>query len=286
MYTRPEGRFDRSLRLLEVAWGYLWKRPRLLALPAIGTLCLIVAAAAIYLPFFALIPDWDAKVETALATALLSVPLTFITTTFNVAFLAMVLAYERGEEPSVGYGLRVARARMRTIIGWTLLSSGVGGALSALQRAPGGDWLANVVGFLGGVAWGLATFFVVPVLVLEDVGPVEAVRRSARAFKERWGEAIVGDVAIGFAVMFAMIPGVVAFLVGAYGVQDGSDVWAPIVLTIGIVLTAPVLVFSSAVTELFVLALYREGATGPFSADDLRDGVTIKAKKKRRWLWL
>jgi len=47
------------------------------------------------------------------------------------------------------------------------------------------------------LAWNLATFLVVPVLVAEEVGPFEAVKRSAQLLKRTWGEQIVGNLSIG-----------------------------------------------------------------------------------------
>src|SRR5437764_475463 len=54
---------------------------------------------------------------------------------------------------------REARGRLPAILGWTVLSTAVGQALSALETLPGGDWLGRFIGSLGALAWGLATYF-------------------------------------------------------------------------------------------------------------------------------
>ena len=55
-----------------------------------------------------------------------------------------------------------------------------------------------------GVAWTLATFLVVPVLVTRDVGPIDAVKESAGLLRETWGENLIGNVGLGlvFAVAY------------------------------------------------------------------------------------
>ena len=71
-----------------------------------------------------------------------------------------------------------------------------GWCLRAIQERAGllGRWVAG----LFGLAWTVATFLVVPVLVSENVGPVDAVKRSAELLKRTWGENVVGNVGIGF----------------------------------------------------------------------------------------
>ena len=199
----------------------------------------------------------------------------------------MVLALERGEQPTIAGGLRAAWGRLPQILGWTVLASGVGGLLAAMQRLGGGDWLLSVVGWLGGLAWGLATFFAVPVLALEGTGPIESVRRSSAVFRQRWGETVSGDVTLGVALNAVMIPGFVLVAIGALALEDG-DASGAYVLVAGILVIAPVLVVGSALGELFTLQLYlldgRPGATGPvgpFDEADLRKAV--KPRERSWW---
>ncbi len=63
--------------------------------------------------------------------------------------------------------------------------------------------LGRLVVGLVGLAWNLATFLVVPVLVVEDVGPIEAIRQSAAYLKRTWGEQIVGNLGMG--LVFGLI---------------------------------------------------------------------------------
>ena len=69
-----------------------------------------------------------------------------------------------------------------------LLSATVGILLRMSEART--SWLWRLVGGWIGLAWTLASYFVVPVLAAEDVGPAEALQRSADLFRETWGEEV------------------------------------------------------------------------------------------------
>src|SRR5690349_6522684 len=101
-----DGRIARSWRLLGRCWGLLSARPRLLIMPALSAACLTVAALAIFLPVLWWARGLPDKVAVVIATTASLLPITLISTTANVAFLAMVDAHVRGDEPRVREGLR------------------------------------------------------------------------------------------------------------------------------------------------------------------------------------
>ena len=98
---------------------------------------------------------------------------------------------------SVGEGLSNAAQHLPAIIGWAILSATVGLVLNLLEERAGfiGDIVLSII---GGV-WSLVTFFVVPVLVLEDKGVIDSVKGSVALIKKTWGESIVGTA--GMAVV-------------------------------------------------------------------------------------
>ena len=53
--------------------------------------------------------------------------------------------------------------------------------------------LGRIVASLFGLAWNIVTYLVVPILVVEGIGPIEAVKRSGALLKKTWGEQIVGN---------------------------------------------------------------------------------------------
>ncbi|MFO7692129.1 MAG: DUF6159 family protein, partial [Vicinamibacterales bacterium] len=113
----------------------------------------------------------------------------------NTALVGAALIRLRGGDPTVADGFRIAASRIQPILGYALIAATVGMVLRAISERSG--LLGRLVVGLLGFAWNLATFLVVPVLVVEDVGPIEAIQRSASYLKRTWGEQIVGNLGMG-----------------------------------------------------------------------------------------
>jgi hypothetical protein len=281
-----EGRIARGFRLLGESWRYLRARPRLLVLPGMSAVLLAAAAVAIGVPTAVLSDRLDLPTQLVifLVGSVVTFPLTVIATFLNVAFLLMVADDQAGREPSVREGLAGARARLRPILAWAALASGVGVLLAAIQQIPHvGGWVGRAVSIVGGLAWSLATFFVLPILALHGTGARESVRRSAAVFRERWGEAVTGDVAIGGATVLLGIPAWICGGIGIALLQHGDLAAGVAVTTVAVAVGAALFALQGAVSQLFQLSVYRLVASGqvvgPFAEADLERAV----KPKRRW---
>jgi hypothetical protein len=257
-------------------------------LPAISAVALTIATGAIGIPVAAAMSHshLDGRIVLVVAGAAVAWPITFLSAFLNVAFLAMVLDEVENGHSSVREGLAYAWQRRRTILAWSLLATAVGIVLRILQQLPGvGGIVGGIISFVGSLAWGLATFFVLPVLVMERRGAVGSVKRSAHVFRERWGETVIADIGIGAATMIFMIPGFIALMVAFVAADDGNTATMVTAGAIAVLLIVPPAVWSVAVTQLFQLFAYRETTMGvvdgPFSARDI--DMAIKPKKSRRW---
>ena len=82
-----------------------------------------------------------------------------------------------------------------------MLSATVSLVLRAIEERSG--IVGRIVGSLVGLAWSLVTFLVLPVLVIEQIGPIQAVKRSAELFKHTWGENMIANAGIGIVAMVA-----------------------------------------------------------------------------------
>jgi len=124
----------------------------------------------------------------------------FVMIFFNSALIACVKIRFAGGDPTVMDGLKASVERLSLIFFWALVASVVGFILSQLKNKKGGP-INFVLGFLG-AGWAIATYFVVPVLVSEKIGPLSAIKRSAAIIKKTWGEALVAEV--GFGAFYAI----------------------------------------------------------------------------------
>lgn len=113
----------------------------------------------------------------------------------NTALVGAAMIRLRGGDPTVSDGLKIASSRFGVILGYALISATVGMLLRMLSQRGGA--VGRIVSGLFGLTWNIATFLVVPVLAVEKVGPVDAVKRSAALLKRTWGEQIAGNLGIG-----------------------------------------------------------------------------------------
>lgn len=278
------GRIASGWHLLGVSWNFLRARPSLFAFPALSALLVAIAALAIFTPVLYVTHASSSKLDLLIAVAATAIPATIATTFCNVAFIVMVQAHLRGESPTFQDGLRAARSRLAVIVRWSLLTVAIGAILRAISQIPGGEVVGGAVNWLGGLAWSLATYFVIPVIVVEDAGVIDGVKRSASVFKQRWGESITGDFTVGAVFGLLMVPGILCLASGWIAFGAGAPAAGIALLLIGLVLTAPLLAMSSAVTQMFQLVLFCETLDGtppaPFTTED-----TSAAFRRRTSFW-
>jgi hypothetical protein len=92
----------------------------------------------------------------------------FVILFFNVALVSCAVKRMAGGNPTIGYGLQQAASRIHQIAAWALVSATVGMILKAIESRS--QWLGKLVTSFIGAGWAIATYFVVPVLVVEQVG--------------------------------------------------------------------------------------------------------------------
>jgi len=125
----------------------------------------------------------------------------FIVVFFNTALIQCTGDYFNGEEPSVKKGLRFSLSRIGAIFTWSLFAATIGFGLRILQENLG--WLGRIITGIIGIVWSIATFFVVPVIAYENLGPLQAFKRSAALMKEKWGESLGSTFSFGLLRLLA-----------------------------------------------------------------------------------
>jgi len=260
-------RISRGWALTKQSWGVLKSDRSLVIFPKLSAIFALIAVAVIWLPTASMsgvlageaINEHDPVYYiAAAATAYVS---TFIAVFFNVALAACAVRSLRGEDTTVGEGIRAAMQRLGPILGWTLVAATIGLVLRLLQdRIP---LAAKIAVWIAGAAWAVATFFVIPVLALERSGPWQSIKRSVAVVKARWGEGATGTVAISavtvLVVVIVMVGGAAcAIVLFAAGLQQ----LAIAVIAIAVAAVIVVSIVSSALTEIFRVAVYQYAVTG------------------------
>jgi hypothetical protein len=191
----------------------------------------------------------------------------FVVFFFNVALVSIALNRLAGGQATMNDGLQAAWKRLGVIFEWAVLAATVGMVLRAIEDRM--KWLGRLMMGMIGIAWNLASYFVVPVLAAENVGPVEALYRSADLFLQTWGEEVAGGFSFGLIFVLLALPA--AFLpvlfrnLGPQGVLAGLVLAVLYWLLLGVV--------SAATQGIFMAALYRYATTGEVSSGFSRDDL-------------
>lgn len=212
-----------TIELMKMSWGVLRQDRELLAFPLIAGVALalvvgVLALAAAAVGTFERLDEASGQSPNALDAVLgvaLYMAASFIVIFCNAALIAAAMERLRGGNPNVRSGLRAALARLPQIAGWALIAGTVGLVLQMLRDRADGMLGRAVIAIAGG-AWAYTTFFVVPLLVVEHIGPVEAIRRSGSLLRQTWGRQAAASFGFGLvyvvAVLAAGIPAALAFV--------------------------------------------------------------------------
>lgn len=258
------GRMARGWALTKQSWAVVRRDRSLLAFPVIAGIAGLLAALIFFGAGAGVIvasgTDW-AGVPLFLAGAY---ALTVISIFSSVALAACAVRALEGEDTTIGEGLRAARERLGVILGWAAVQLLVGVLISIIQsllREGAGAFVGAIVGGLANFAWTVATFFVVPVIALEGLGPIEALKRSTAVIRERWGEGVTAAAATGLIVLAAFVPGL-ALIVGGAALASSVPAAGVVLIALGVAVIAIAALIQSTVMAVFKVALYRFATTG------------------------
>lgn len=256
-------RLSRSWGLIKASAGVLAKDKELLVFPLLSAICTLIVAAAFLLPAFGLgaldgLRDGGNGVSAVayVLAFLFYLVQYFVIFFFNSALVGAAMIRLDGGDPTVGDGLRIARSKALPILGYAAIAATVGMILRAIQERAG--FLGKLVSGALGVAWTLASFLVVPVLVARNVGPIEAVKESALLLKKTWGENLIGQGGVGLVfglVFFAMI------IIGGAGIiavaSTGNGVLTGLMVALLVVALLVAALVQAALSGIYSAALYR-----------------------------
>ena len=286
------GRFQRSRELIKSAWHVLKLDKELITLPLIG----LAVSGLVALVGIILVLITASTVETSgqnngfswISTIILivfGIIITFISNFIATAIARGALDRFEGHDPTIRGSLQAARQRAGSILKFSILATTVGLVLQFIQdRVP---FAGKIFVWLGQLAWGVATFFVIPVIAMseEPIGPIEATKNSGNLIKKVWGESLVVNVGIGLIAILTFIPYMlVSIFLGALA----GSVWIPLGIVLGTLFALGffglILIFS-VLSAIVRAAIYYWAITGKapatFDRELLRASLT--PKKARRF---
>lgn len=247
---------SRSWELVKASASVLRSDKELMLFPVISGLVTLVVAATFLVPAIALkLFANGVGVGGVLLGFLFYFVQYSIIIFFNCALVGAAMIRLDGGDPTLADGLRAARARLPSILGYAAIAATVGVLLQGLKNRD--NFLVRIMAGALGAAWTLATFLVVPVLVSRDVGPIDALKQSVALLKRTWGENAVGQVGIGAAFAVVSI-GMLVLGLALMGLAAQVSVALGVaVLVLFVVALLLVGVYQAALSGIYSAVLYR-----------------------------
>ncbi|MGO3127668.1 MAG: DUF6159 family protein [Luteimonas sp.] len=249
-------KLSRSWGLVKASAAVLRSDKELMLFPMLSGLATLAVLATFVLPLFAL-----RVFEHGIGFAGLLLAFVFyfcqytVIVFFNCALVGAAMIRLDGGDPTLSDGLAAAKRRLPAILGYAAIAATVGVLLQSLKHKD--NFLVRLLGSGLGVAWTLATFLVVPVLVSRDIGPIDALKQSVTLLKRTWGENAIGNVGIGAAfgllTALAVLIGIGLTVIALQG-SVVLGIIVGVVCALGVLLLG---VYQAALTGIYSAALYR-----------------------------
>ena len=271
-------RLSNGWTITKSSFAILKANKQLLIFPVLSGTAMVLIIASILLPIFAF-AGWDAenininfdnKAVPYLFTFLFYLVNYFVVVFFNMALVHCTKLYLAGEEVTVMSGIKFSLSRIGVILSWALFAATVGTILKAIQENAG--WIGKLIAGAFGLVWGITTFFVVPIIAYENLGPINAFKRSASLMKQKWGESIGSTFSLG------LIQFVGTLVIVGVAVLIATLINPVIGIGLGIILLFIMYTITSAIKTVFISMVYQNvnGNVEEHFNQQLIDGLFAK----------
>ena len=240
--------FANGIKFIQFAGQFLTKNKDLLLFPVISFLACIVfisltiaGGVMLYEP---LAKMGNMGVTIGVTLLLISYfALSFIVLYFTAALYTCALQRLSGNRISIISGLKIAAKKWKNLLVWSLISTMFGLVLQALESLH--ETIADIVYLLLGLTWSVATYFVIPVLITENIGPITAIKQGAKIFSRGWRKTI----AVNFVITLVILAlwGLIALIIHLS--SDLNITGALEEVSIGILVT--IIIFTIIVARVF-----------------------------------
>ena len=264
-------KLSNSWNLVKSSARVLQADKELMIFPILSSIGVLLVSATFFLPIF-LAGAFDSTffgdldVLGLVVLFLFYIAQYFVIFFANTALVGAAMIRLRGGDPTVGDGFRIAFSRFGPILGYALIAATVGMILRTISNRSKG--LGKTVISLIGFAWNVATFLVVPILAVENVGPIEAIKRSVQYLKRTWGEQIAGNFGLGafFTLIYVglFIVFIPLFILAISNQSITLAIVLGVIFLLVLVLTG---LINSTLTGIYTAAVYQyavQGVSGQF----------------------
>lgn len=278
---RRGNRIQNGVELTRQSWLALRANPQLLVFPVISLIGMVIVTILFFIPvsatgIFSALSEQNSRGSGNVNNMLFTIMMFlyyFVTYTViifsNTALVGAAMRLARGETATVQDGINIALSRLGKIFVYAAISATVGMLARAIRqsgsnsRNPVGMIISAIIASIIQASWNLVVFFAIPVLVVEDLGVIDSLKRSVGLFKQTWGEQFTGSMAISAVSCLATIGLTVAAVV-IIGLAAAIGNTALIILAVAVVFLGFIFLslISGAINGIFQASLYQYATTG------------------------
>ena len=282
------GAFQRSWDLTKISFSVIGKDKELILFPILAGIFSLLFMAAMILPAFFVSPFLDyqrMQIMGYVYLFLVYLGLAFISTFFNVCVVYTVKKRFENGNSTFFESLAFAASRIHLIFSWSLLSATIGIILRIIEnlsRRLGfvGQIIVNIATGIIGMAWSIATIFVVPGMVYNNLGPVEAIKRSVETLKKTWGESLIRYLGFGLVEGLLLVAGIVSGVILVIVSMSFGIIAVGIAILLSVIYILGVIIMFSVATTVFNTALYVYADTGKIPAGFDKEILSNAFQKK------
>lgn len=267
-------------KICELSLKVLQSNKKLIIFPIISGIALFVILTSFFIGIgaalgwhFEQLNQSDNNVMRYLVTFVVYLVSYTVVIFFNIALMHCVKLYFQGKEVSLSIGFKYSVSRLAYIISWSAFAATVGLILKIIQDNVGK--LGKILVGLLGIAWGISTFFVVPIVAYEDKSPWNALKESVEMMKKVWGESLTAGFSFGILQFCALI---------VMAVFSVALILVNVYVGIAVFVLGLVLIFSvfSSLNSIFISAIYIKVSTDidvkEFAGTDVQELFLQKQK--------
>ena len=247
------GRLRTGLSLARGSISVLRDHPHLLWYPFLGGIAGLAFLATLFGSVFLFQGTEESPVLYG-ALFLAYVGETFLAAFFTAALMHATREAFHGDTPTVRGGLAAAWRHKWQLLTWAVIAAVVGVIIRAIEES--NETAGRIVALVFGLAWGVITYFVVPVVIFEDTTIREMFSRSGSLVKQVWGESLGSEAGVGIVTFLLVLGGVALTAVVFVVVPGGSTAGLLVVLAVGAVAILGALLIGETLSGIAKTAVY------------------------------
>ena len=213
------GRLRASFLLFKESWRFLAADKEMLFIPLIATI-LNIFLFGILITVAALVSSGMGGDPMFTGDTLSRVDYVFIFAFYVVGAFTLAISqagiihtvYTRAHDgnATLGQSLGAAFSHAGSLFVWSLITSTVGLVLRIVSDRS--ELIGKIVAAVTGAAWSIATFFVVPAMVISKKSAFGSIPHSLTVFKQTWGETLVSNFSLSLFFFIANILALLSFV--------------------------------------------------------------------------